>query len=104
MQSDGSGYYLLISGDGGYAILKGWEGGYDALVDWTATDVVRQGNATNELRAVCSGSTITLYANGRQLATAQDSTFSTGDVALTATSYENAPTEVQFDNLVVTKP
>jgi len=104
VQSDGSGYYLLISGDGGYAILKGYDEGYEALVDWTATDAVRQGNATNAIRAVCSGSTLTLYANGQRLATAEDDTFSGGDIALTATSYEDVPTEVHFDNLVVTKP
>jgi hypothetical protein len=104
IQSDGSGYYLLISGDGGFAILKGYDGGYDALVDWTATDAVNMGNASNEIRAVCSGSTLTLYANGQRLATADDSTFDSGDIALTATSYEETSTEVHFDNLVVIKP
>lgn len=104
VQNDGSGYYLLISGDGGFAILKGYEEGYEALVDWTATDAVRQGNATNSMRAVCDGSTITLYANGQRLATAEDTTFSSGDIALTATSYEDVTTEVHFDNIVVTRP
>jgi hypothetical protein len=27
-----------------------------------------------------------------------------GDIALTATSYEDEPTEIHFDNLVVRKP
>jgi hypothetical protein len=104
VQNDGSGYYLLISGDGGFAILKGYEEGYETLVDWTATDAVRQGNANNSIRAVCDGSTITLYANGKRLATADDTTFSNGDIALTATSYEDVLTEIHFDNIVVTKP
>jgi len=104
VQDDGSGYYLLISGDGGFAILKASEESYEALVDWTATDAVQQGNTSNSIRAVCDGSTITLYANGQRLATADDTTFSSGDIALTATSYEDVPTEVQFDNIVVTKP
>jgi len=104
VQDDGSGYYLLISGDGGYAILVGSNDVYAPLVDWTPSDAVHQGNASNKIRAVCSGSTLTLYANGQRLATAEDSTFSHGDIALTATSYEDTPTEIHFDNIVVTKP
>ena len=99
-----AGYYLLISGDGGYAILKSEGETFEALVDWTPTDVVRQGNATNHIRAMCDGPTLTLFVNGQRLATAEDTTFSRGDIALTATTYESEPTEVHFDNLVVRRP
>lgn len=100
----GTGYYLLISGDGFYAIAKGLEDGFDWLVDFTESRVIRQGNATNHLRAVCQGSTLRLYVNGELLVEVQDSEYTSGDIALTATSYEDTPVEVRFDNLVVTRP
>jgi tRNA A-37 threonylcarbamoyl transferase component Bud32 len=98
------GYYLLISGDGGHAILKAEGGDFEALVDWTASAAINQGNATNRIRAVCDGSYLSISVNGELLAKAHDTTFSQGDVALTATSYEDEPTEVHFDNLVVYAP
>jgi hypothetical protein len=103
-QGDGNGYYLLVSGDGYYAILKGAGGEFEKLVDWTQSDAVRQGNATNHIKAVCNGSTLELSVNGQRLATASDSTFTQGDIALTTTTYEDVPSEVHFDNLAVSKP
>ncbi|MDY6877587.1 MAG: LamG-like jellyroll fold domain-containing protein [Chloroflexota bacterium] len=104
-QGDGNGYYMLISGDGYYAILVKAEGrDFEPLADWTGSDVIRQGNATNHIRAVCEGSTLALFVNGQRLATAEDNTFSKGNIALTATSYEDEPTEIHFDNLVVRQP
>ena len=104
-QGDGAGYYMLISGDGYYAILVKAAGrDFEPLVDWTQSDIIRQGNATNHIRAVCDGSTLALFVNGQRLATAEDDTFSRGDIALTATSYEDEPTEMHFDSLVVRQP
>jgi hypothetical protein len=103
-QGNGDGYYLLISGDGYYAVIEAEGGDFEPLVDWTKSDVVRQGNATNHIRAICDGSSLALFVNGQRLATAEDSTFASGDIALTATSYEDEPTEVHFDNLVVQHP
>ena len=100
----GIGYYLLISGDGYYAVVKGTDQGYDWLVDFTKSSAIRQGNTSNHIRAVCQGSKLSLTVNGVLLAEVEDSEFTGGDIALTATSYENTPTEVRFDNLVVTAP
>jgi hypothetical protein len=103
-QENGDGYYLLISGDGNYAILLGNGDSYDFLVDWTESSAIHTGNATNHLRGVCNGTNFDLYANGQHLASAQDGTFASGDIALTATSYESAGTEIHFDNLTVRRP
>jgi len=103
-QDNGDGYYLLISGDGNYSILMGNGDSYSPLVDWQESSAIRTGNASNHLRAVCNGSSFDLYVNGQHLASASDSTFSSGDLALTATSYESDGTEVHFDNLTVRKP
>lgn len=103
-QGDGHGYYFLISGDGGYAILMAYENQFETLVDWAPSDAVNQGNATNDIEVICDGPTLTLTVNGQRLATTEDTTYSAGDIALTATSYEDAATEIHFDNLVVTRP
>ncbi|HET90555.1 MAG TPA: hypothetical protein ENN99_07440 [Chloroflexi bacterium] len=103
-QGNGDGYYLRISGDGFYSIAKAEGGVFEALVDWTESSAIKKGNATNRLRIECAGSTLAMYVDGRKLEEVQDSTFAAGDIALTATTYENNPTEIHFDNLVVSKP
>lgn len=100
----GVGYYMLISSDGYYAIGKATNGGYEGLVDFTESRAIRQGNATNHIRAVCNGRKLSLYVNGQLLGEAEDSEFSSGDIALTATSYESEAVEVWFDYLTVTAP
>jgi hypothetical protein len=104
--SFGNGYYLRISGDGFYQIVKaeGEGGQFQALVDGMDTDAIHQGNATNHIMAVCNGSSLELFVNGKRLAGVEDNTYSSGDVALTATSYENTMTEVHFDNVIVREP
>jgi serine/threonine protein kinase len=103
-QGSGDGYYLRISGDGYYSIFKSIGPDFESLVDWTESSTIRQGNATNHIRVMCNGSTLELFVNGELLATADDSTFAKGDIALTATTYEDDRTEVHFDNLAVYAP
>ncbi len=104
IQPNGDGYYLLISGDGYYAIFVATEDGFIPLVDFTASDVIRTGNAVNHIKAVCDGPHLELFVNGRRLASASDNTFTNGDIALTATSYEDARTEIYFDDLIAYQP
>jgi len=103
-QGNGDGYHLLISGDGYFAIAKAQGGSFEWLVEWTESTAIQQGYATNRIRAVCDGSRLALFVNGQRLATADDDTFTEGDIGLAATSYEDAPTEVHFDNLTVYTP
>ncbi|HET92073.1 MAG TPA: serine/threonine protein kinase [Chloroflexi bacterium] len=100
-QGNGDGYYLRISGDGFYSIMKAVDGDFESLVDWTSSSAIQEGNAANHIRAVCSSSTLSLYVNDQFLATVEDSTFAEGDIALTATTYEEEATEIHFDDLVV---
>lgn len=104
VQPNDDGYVLRISGDGFYAIHKIEDGDFEALVDWSTSGIIRQGDATNRIRAVCDASDLALLVNGELLADASDSTFSEGDIALTVTSFEEEATEVHFDNLVGSAP
>jgi len=102
LQRDGGGYYGLVSGDGFFAILRESEGdNFAVLVDWTASSHIRQGNSQNQLGLSCVGSKISFFVNGQLLAETSDSMYDSGDIGLTATSYEPEGTEIQFDNVVV---
>jgi Tol biopolymer transport system component len=103
-QPDDDGYLLLISGDGFYSIMKNENGQLGALVDWTGSDAIRQGNATNRIRAICDGTDLAIFVNGHLLAQASDAVFSRGDIALIATSFEEELTQIHFDNLLVSAP
>jgi pectate lyase len=65
---------------------------------------VNQSAATNHIRADCIGSTLTLYANGTQVASATDSTFIGGDVGLIAKTFKVSGTDIMFHNFFVYKP
>ena len=100
-QPNGDGYQMIISGDGFYAIYLRRDGEYTPLLEFQESDVIRRGDATNHIRAVCEGSRLALSVNGRDLGAVMDTTFAGGDIAFTATSYEDAPTEIVFDDLVI---
>jgi len=103
--SSDNGYYLRISADGYYSIAKADENGFTDLVAWTESSTVRQGTKSNTIVASCIGNTLKLEVNGTVLAQANDSTYSSGDIALMSVVYEEgSTTKVQFDNLVVRKP
>jgi hypothetical protein len=104
IQSNGDGYYLLISGEGRFGIFKAVYGDYEPLVDWTQSDVINGGDATNHIQAMCGGTTLSLFVNGQQLASVRDDVFSGGDIALQAATFEAESTEVHFNNLLAEEP
>jgi hypothetical protein len=102
------GYMLAISGDGYYSIRSISASTMTALVDWTYSDAINQGNATNKIRATCSGSDLSLEVNGTLIATASTVAdgSSSGSIAFTAISFETDEpfAEAHFDNLIVSQP
>ncbi len=104
--SDNDFYMGLIASDGFYAILKMDNGEYQPLSDeyFEYSDAIKQGASTNTIRLTCIDDTLTLYVNDVELATAQDSQFSTGDVGLLAGSFDTAGVDIRFDNFVVREP
>jgi hypothetical protein len=71
-----------------------------ALIPPTANSAIHMGTASNHLKANRSGSTITLFANGTQLAQINDSTLGAGFIGLTATAY-SANFDARFDNFLL---
>lgn len=104
-------YFFVVSADGYYAIGK-------VVVDsngkskmtllnsktYEHSEKIATGSAVNHLVAVCSGNTLSLGVNGAQLAQVTDSDLSMGQVGLYAGTFDEADTDVRFDDLVVTQP
>ncbi len=94
-------YFLQVGSDGTYAITRYLNGENSVLVDWTNSQNVRKGDATNHLRADCVGDILSLYANGALLASVQDDNLASGKFALGAGTYDDGNVQINFDNLVV---
>jgi hypothetical protein len=97
---NGTNYYILAIGvDGWYGIGLKKAGQLKFLqegVDQTGT--VRTGNSDNLLRAECAKGKLTLWANGIQLATASDRTFTSGAIGLGVGNRKVPGTVVLFQN------
>jgi hypothetical protein len=104
-QQDNYNFYEFdISADGYYALIRFADGQWQPIVDWTPTNVIQQGRSLNRLRVDAVGNTIRVYVNGQLLASVNDPSFRSGDIALVAGTDDVAGTHVAFDNLKVTEP
>ena len=65
---------------------------------------VNKGAASNHIRADCIGNTLTLYVNGNQVATANDSSLSGGDTGLFAQTYDTGGVDILFHDFNVYAP
>ena len=100
-------YIFSISSDGFYGISKFVNGvqsgvGLDEMQFDDST--INLGAASNHIRASCIGENLTLEVNGRLLAGFKDSDLTLGDVGLIASTFNEAGTDIIFDNFVVTQP
>lgn len=104
LDSQGYGYYFLVSPDGNASIRYLAPGRDVALVKWQEHGAIEQGKRLNRLRAVCIGDYLALYVNGEFVADARDSRRSQGTISMTAalTTRSTDPVmDVIFDNVRV---
>lgn len=108
-QSSENFYVFLISSDGYYAIGK-YQSGSEQVEylsgegEYVASEAINQGQARNSIRASCIGNELTLTVNGELLATVTDSTFVTGDIGLSVSTFEPGSLVVSYDNVRVLAP
>lgn len=105
---DKSNFYLLgITTDGYYGITK-IKDDQDSLLGSDQLELSKliktEAGAVNHLRADCVGNRLTLYVNGEILADVTDADFTSGDVGLVGGTYEEAGTDMRFDNFIVYRP
>ena len=101
--ANGNGYLFLIQGSGSFAIMRAQGRDLHPLVNWTQSDKINQGQATNALRAVCMGDYLAFYINGEFVADATDDTYSAGQVGLLASGATRLGVLVEFDDLIVSE-
>jgi hypothetical protein len=95
-------YYVLEAGDRREAGI--WRRDGDQWVDlqaWTSTPAIRAGGASNELLARATGSHLSLLVNGVEVASATDTTLTTGRVGVFVGGDSNV---VALDSLTVSPP
>ncbi len=105
--NDNPSFYQFMGTSDGYVGIVLVNGGDQKMISsekLQPSDSVKQGDATNHMRADCIGDTLTLYINGTKVASATDSTLKSGDVGLIAGTYSTPGTDILFDNFVVSKP
>jgi hypothetical protein len=105
-QDENNFYLFEISSDGYYSIGK-YKDNQLLLIgmeQMQTSDMIRQGQAANRIRASCIGTLLSLSVNGQKLSEVEDADFSAGDVGLIAGTFETPGTDILFDNFKVLKP
>lgn len=99
-------YFFIISSDGfyGMGLFKDGQAILLGQSEMLSSANINKGLAVNHLRADCSSNTLTFYVNGFQVAQAQDSTLTSGDVGLLAGTFAASGVDIVFDNFVVLAP
>ena len=108
-QNEENFYVFLISGDGYYTIGKYTSDSPSITYltengEYQYSDVINQGNATNQIRASCIGQELSLAVNGITVATVMDPTFVIGDVGLAVSTLEPGTAVVEFTDFRVVAP
>lgn len=103
---DGQQFYRFdITGNGLFMIeRRRVDGTWERLVpEWTPTTAIKQGlNEANRLKVLASGPAMAFYVNDVLLVQLNDSSLSSGSIALDAGTFGGGNLQVSFDNLSVT--
>jgi serine/threonine protein kinase len=100
-------YYLAATPAGEYAIIRATDGEDDVFLTgdgkWATSDLIAYKAASYRVAADCGNGRLTLYVDGKQIASATDNTYGTGRVGLFTWSGDKAPSaDVNFDDFLIT--
>ena len=102
---DRDNYYRFdISGEGFFLLSKFNEGEWTTLVPWTASSAINVGQTTNTLMVEAIGDRIRIFANGVDLAEAQDDSLAHGNFGFFANTFSDPNLIVSFDNIKLWTP
>ncbi len=94
-------YVFLIASDQSYDLELYKQDKLTTLIDWTESETIKRAGEPNRLRVEMTGDLIRLFVNDRLLDEISDDTFSKGQMALAATTFDKGNATATFDNLVV---
>src|SRR5215212_98259 len=100
-------YYLAITPAGEYAIVKATDGKDDVLLTnngkWGSSNLIPEKASSYRVGADCGNAKLTLYVDGKQIASVSDNTYGNGRVGLFIWSGEKiASADVTFDDFLIT--
>jgi hypothetical protein len=98
----GPGDHLMfsITNSGFYRLLRVSDDNYRTLEGWTRDERIQTGpGATNRLRVVADGPTITAFINGEEVLRYSDSAQLSGQLTLGVTTFDEPGLVVRFDNI-----
>lgn len=107
MQGPHQFYRYAVTADGMYIVERHNPDGSVARFtgDWRSTVAINQGaGSRNTLRVDADGPRITVYVNETLLEEINDTAYQSGNIALSAGTFDGAGTQVSFDNLFVYPP
>lgn len=102
-------HYLVMTPAGQYAIAVAKEGEQDVFLtnndEWADSDLIAVNADSYRVGAECGNGRLTLFVDGRQVASVADSTYTSGQVAVMVWSAEEAGTvnNVSFDDFLMTE-
>jgi len=102
MEGDERFYAFSVSGDG-YVRASRYDGGRWEILgsDWTSSEAVNRGAATNVLTVEARGSQLTFHVNEEQVLRVDDGTLLNGEIGLYAGAFDEAGVHIAFDDLRV---
>jgi hypothetical protein len=100
-------YYLAVTPGREYAIIKATDGESDVFLTgsggWASSNAIAAEAASYRVGADCGNGRLTLYVDGRQVASVTDNSYGTGRVGLFTWSGDKAPSaNVTFDDFLLT--
>jgi hypothetical protein len=103
---DPDNYYLFMITSDGYTAIAMRKAGVDSLISpalkFLKIDGIKSGKRTNHLRVDCIGEKLVLYANGKQINQAYDSSITGKGVGLAVRSSKlEGGSDISFDNFTV---
>lgn len=101
-------YYFAVTAAGEYAIAKASLALDDVFLTnndvWAKSDLIAHDAASYRIGADCGNGTLTLYVDGQQIDSVDDTTYTSGGIGLFVWSGEDATTtNVSFDDYLLTK-
>jgi hypothetical protein len=96
-------YYAGVTANGDYTIRL-YQDGEDVVLAEGTTDEVDADAASYQVGMDCANGEIALYVDGKQIDSASDDTYDSGDIGLFAWTGDETPAEIHYDDLVVTEP
>ncbi len=92
-------YEFAISGDGYVSLGRYVEGAWEWSQEFTPSEAIIQGNATNHIRLIVENGSLTAYVNGQSVLTSLVGEYGSGYIGFGCGPFEETGAHCAFDNL-----